>query len=123
MPHTENTPTETPASRRELWLRIALAVAEHGLPEPDIRLGDGKTYAYLRFNRHSHAATWGLWLDVPGRHYDRPDLGTRYLDYNAVKWGWRLDVSGCEPLPAADDGELAAKVVSAILAPDAEVPA
>ncbi len=117
--------TETnPISRRDIWLRIALAVAKDGLPEPDVSLGDGVQYHYvsLRFDRHSHARDWARWLGVEVHTYDRPDLDSRYVKCDANLHGWRLDVAAAEPIPVGDP-DLAAQVAAAILTPDAAVTA
>jgi hypothetical protein len=130
--------TVTPATRREVWLSIALAVAHNGLPEPE-RLtfhrwvdhtrpdGEGREYRVLHIicDSHTAALAWMRWLgveDSASRH-DRADLGIRYLTSSdhvrTIRDGWVWNISGEEPLPTPAAEKLAAEVAAAVLTPDA----
>jgi hypothetical protein len=134
--------TVTPATRREVWLSIALAVARDGLPEPE-RLtfnqwvdhtrpdGEGREYRVLHIicDSHTAALAWMRWLgieDSASRH-DRTDLGIRYLTSSdhvrTIRDGWVWNISGEEPLPTPAAEKLAAEVAAAILIPDVDLAA
>jgi hypothetical protein len=120
-----------PASRREVWLIIALAVARDELPAPDIRLSDrdynGRPYVYVQLDRHDDARRWAYWLDCnltdDLEYIERPDLGRKYVKVTIERAGWRMYVEGIEALEAPPPemvASLAAEVAAAILTPDAE---
>jgi hypothetical protein len=132
--------TVTPASRREVWLTVALAIARDGLPEPE-RLTfnqwvdytppdvEGREYRllHLTFDSHAAALEWLRWLGAEdkARRHDRADLGTRYLTTDHVRIvrdGWVWTVSGEEPLPTAAGEKVAIEVAAALAAGPDPVP-
>ena len=107
-----------PASRREVWLSIALAVARDGLPIPtSVRISDNgahRPWLYLNFDQHADTEGWARHYGATTRAHDREDLGNRYWTAEADAEGWHLYIEGNEPLPSPT----AAHVVEAILTPD-----
>jgi hypothetical protein len=114
-----------PATTRELWLTVALAIAEDGLPEPKrfgFNLsGDGPGIVSLNLTSHVDARRWTEWLGLqiddrpPITH---PDLPITMTGHYGSRSGWTWHIDGREPvsLPSAPESDLAAQVVAAIQA-------
>lgn len=111
-----------PKSRREMWLQIALAVAE-GLPAPErLSVSDrdlqGTPYMYVTCDRHDEARAWADHFGRPMTATERTDLGNAYVEAMAMVHGWRVHIQGVEPIgmsePTTAERDLAAEVVAAI---------
>jgi hypothetical protein len=116
-----STTDTNPASRREVWLSVALAVARDGLPAPDVSMSpldyEHTPYVYITLHQHSDALAWARHYGVEPSHHTREDLGTHYVVAEFQRDGWWMHLRGVEPLPSPT----ALEVVAAILTPDAEM--
>jgi len=118
-----------PASRREVWLTIALAVARDGLPEPRsvetyLQRGRGDLpFLVIVLDSHSAADAWARWLGVTEFNdkvhdqYKPPRIKRSYAWYDRAGWSWQIE--GYESVSEVDASPLAEQVVAAILTPDA----
>lgn len=109
------------ASRREVWLSIALAVAK-GLPEPE-RLGlqdDDAAIVSMTLPTHDGVRQWATHLGL-GECEANPLDGSLWAPHcRRDGWSWQIRANG-RPSVAAESS-LAEQVVSAIPAPDADAP-
>jgi hypothetical protein len=119
-----------PKTRRDVWLSVALAVAQglpatkhmrlHDASDPDwVRAGGDGSLASLDLSTHAEARQWAAHLDLldSASTQTHPD-GDRGLYYSGVRDGWSWSISAIEPSEPSTS-ELAAQVVAAILTPDA----
>jgi len=123
--------TVTPASRREVFLRIALAVAKDGLPEPqslrfNVSTDGQRQMVSLALASHAAATAWAKHLGVADqmevREYGPPTV-REPIRTLATAWrstdgfpgpGWTVYVEADEPAEPAATTELAAEVTAAI---------
>lgn len=119
---TTPTPDQPPLTRREVFLRVALAVAKDGLPEPRDLIFIESAHALpplveITFDGFEAANRWGSHLRI-SRESEITDHGNRRVlrsgwDDKAMP-GWSLQVVGRERDSAPTPPELAAEVAAAI---------
>jgi hypothetical protein len=99
----------TPASRREVFLRIALAVAKDRLPEPmgvTLHADHEPPSAWLRFDTSDETRLWGDHLELA------EDLGIR--EWTGLNGGWCWYVKATAAPAPAEPFALADEVAAAI---------
>jgi hypothetical protein len=117
-------PETKPASRREVYLTVALAVAQ-GLPEPwSVRLYDATVRGWPQSNgplvaieltTHADATAWAAWLGCEDnkREYTFGDsIHVAYSD-SRYGWDWRVE-STIDSAPVVVEADAAAAIEAAL---------
>ncbi len=116
MPDNEIVPT-SPRSRREVWLEIAIAVA-NGMPEPDFQLYADNRIGSVDLADAEALKLWAAWLgahidELPGhRHVSagvHANFGGRF------GWSWNLSAPAGRPDPTEPEQELAVAFLTAVV--------
>jgi hypothetical protein len=106
-------------TRREVWLSVALDVAQ-GLPEPNmlhIHETDGQRIVSLGMQCHAEVRTWAEHLGLGRCELNGPDGSLWAPHYERDGWSWQIACHLAEPAPEPDPA--VAAVVMAALTPDA----
>lgn len=105
-----------PATRRDVWLTIAVAVARDGLPEPpSVDLYEDVRIASLAFPDVADVTAWAAYLDAT-REEAAPRLTVLFAD--RAGWSWQLHHQ-----PRRNTEQLVRDVLAATDGPPAAVPA
>lgn len=113
------TEDKVPQPRRDVWLQIALAVAQDGLPEPRSLNFNPNHIVCVYLDTADEARAWADWLEAESsaRWHADPADGTTSVHYYSERFGWPWQIAAYN-LPTST---LAQQVAAAILLPDSTV--